>query len=456
MENNNETRRALPQVEKLLASPEFAPEVEKLGRGFAADIIRGVIGNARIRMESGETVDAQSIPAEALAECEKVARGRLSRVINCTGVLIHTNLGRAPLGKDALAELAEDMGGYSNLEFALEDGKRGKRGGIVEEQLARLIDAEAALVVNNNAAAVFLILSEFANGSEVIVSRGELIQIGGGFRIPDIMQATGARLVEVGTTNITEAEDYSAALTENTAMIFSAHRSNHKMTGFVRSPSIREIAAVKPTNVVFVRDLGSGNFIGSALPDDTPAFEIRQGADIVCFSGDKLFGSCQAGIIVGKEDAVSRLRKNPLMRVLRPDKITLYLLSRACAVYSGNRQSSIPLLKMIKTPQDELQARAAKVIRKVKHDNKSEHLAKIKTKATFGGGALPGYRLQSAGICLNDIPTEAALNFLRGRPLPVIGGAVDGVAVLDMMTLFEDEIGDVAAALDALLEKFYG
>ena len=324
MENNdkvNNLLRAIPQVEKLLQDREISSFINDIGRNQVTKAIRAGIEELRESILNGSEADPDLLKDKIIAKCLYKRFEKLQRVINCTGVIIHTNLGRSPLGDEILESLKKEISGYCNLEYHIPTMKRGKRGGFAEELVCELTGGEDALIVNNNASSVFLILNEFAKGREAVVSRGELIQIGGGFRIPDIMDQSGAKLVEVGTTNITTLDDYKSAINENTSMVFSAHTSNYRIQGFTEAPSLKELSALKSSAVIFVRDLGSGNFInddrtGSGF-EQTVYQELSQGPDLVCFSGDKLAGACQAGIITGRKDLIAALRKNPLMRMIR-------------------------------------------------------------------------------------------------------------------------------------------
>jgi L-seryl-tRNA(Ser) seleniumtransferase len=312
--------REIPQVEKLLQDEEIEGFIPVIGKGSAADCVREGVSSYREALIAGAEADSQKLKDEIIKKLKIKSSERLQRVINGTGLIIPTNLGRAPLGEGIFEILKKNISGYCNLEYHIPSKKRGKRGGFAEELICQMTKSEDALIVNNNASSVFLILNELAKGGETIVSRGELIQIGGGFRIPDIMNQSGTTLVEVGTTNITTLADFKNAVTENTKMIFSAHTSNFRLEGFTEAPTLKELSTLKNDKIVFVRDMGSGNLVNDWMPgrfEQTVYHETAQGADLVCFSGDKLLGGCQAGIIVGKREIIAKLRKNPLMRMLR-------------------------------------------------------------------------------------------------------------------------------------------
>jgi len=457
MEDRNQILRNIPQVEKLLQDGEINRFIGAIGRSAVTGAVRDVLAETRSRAEKGEPVDPGSIVPAVATRCRAKLREKLQRVINGTGVIIHTNLGRSPIGADILKKLADDCSGYCNLEYDLAGRKRGRRGGFAEELLCGLAGAEAALIVNNNASSVFLVLNEFARGREVVVSRGELVQIGGGFRIPDIMRESGAVLVETGTTNITTVEDYRRAISGNTAMIFSCHRSNFTQEGFTGSPSLRDLASLKSEGVIFVRDLGSGNLIAdrrlSLSFEPTVRSEIEQGPDLVCFSGDKLLGGCQAGIIVGTKDLVGRLRRNPLMRMLRVDKITYYILQETLIRHVNGEDGSIALWRTMHQDKKAIGARISRFLRLITDPEGKKMLKKTATTATIGGGAMPGFRMESLGLRI-DIPGMGADDIyaaLTEAEVPLIGVIIDGRFTIDFSAIPDT---DVAAAADAVNRLF--
>lgn len=459
MDSQQEMLRSIPQVETLLQAEELLPFVESIGRGILTRIIRETLTTFRQKITDGEEFSADQILPAVILACERKVSQKLHRVINCSGTVIHTNLGRSPVSAKILEKMASEMRGYCNLEFYIPSQKRGRRGGFAEELICSLTGAEDALIVNNNASAVFLILNEFAAGREAIVSRGELIQIGGGFRIPDIMRRAGARLVEVGTTNITTADDFKNAVTENTGMIFSVHQSNYKATGFTGAPERRELAALKNEKIVFARDLGSGNLVEDdrlAVPfEPTVIDELRQGADIICFSGDKLIGACQAGIIVGKKDYITRLKTNPLMRMLRVDKFTYFMLQESFLFYENGAYEDLPLWQTILQEKAALLKKRTRILRRLKPAEERISVSSIETCAVFGGGAMPSVELPSVGIGLS-VPEMSAgeiYSFFVNRPVPVLGYISDGMFILDLMTVFEDDIRHITEAINDLIEK---
>ena len=392
---------------------------------------------ARARVEIAAGRNPGSIVDLVLDELARSRRPSLRRVLNATGVLVHTNLGRAPLADAAVARVVEVGSGYSNLEYDLERGERGSRQEHLNELLGRLTGAAAALVVNNNAAAVLLALAALAEGREVVVSRGELIEIGDGFRIPDVLARSGARLVEVGTTNRTRVSDYEAAIGRETAVLLRVHQSNFRVVGFSEQPRLAELAEVaRRHDLPLVDDLGSGSLL--AVGDEpTPAESLRAGADLVCFSGDKLLGGPQAGVVVGRSDLVERLRRHPLQRALRADKLTLAALEGTLALaLDPATRDDIPVLRMLHEPVEAVRARA-------------EHLARLvggeveDTVARVGGGALPLAELPSVACAVEEGLAEV---LRRGEP-PVVAVVRDGRTLLDCRTLSDADVEQAAAAV---------
>jgi L-seryl-tRNA(Ser) seleniumtransferase len=424
----------LPSVDELVRSPQL----QTAPHALAVDAARTVLERAREDIRSGaDPGDLVSLVADELAAAGAY---RLRRALNATGVIVHTNLGRAPLPEAALARALEVGRGYSNLEYDVEGGKRGSRQDHVASILRRLTGAEAALVVNNNAAAVLLALAALAEGREVLVSRGELIEIGDGFRIPDVLARSGARLVEVGTTNRTRASDYERAVTSDTALLLRVHQSNFRVVGFTERPSLVELADVaRRHGLPLVDDLGSGALLD--LADEPTAREgLGAGADLVCFSGDKLLGGPQAGIVVGRADLVEKLRRHPLQRALRADKLTLAALEGTLVLYVDPERArrEIPVLRMLDEPADAVRARADRLASLVEGQVEE-------TVARVGGGALPLAELPSFA-CAVEEDLAAALRL--GEP-PVVGVVRDGRLLLDCRTLTDAEVDEVAAAVTA-------
>ena len=427
------TLRDLPSVDRLLADERLTGEPH----GIAAAAARVVLERAREEIRAG--TDPGPLVEAVLEELAAARRPRLRRVLNATGVLVHTNLGRAPLADEAIARVIEVGGAYSTLEYDLERGERGSR----QEHLAALLEtltgAEAALVVNNNAAAVLLALAALAEGREVVVSRGELIEIGDGFRIPDVLARSGARLVEVGTTNRTRAADYERAIGPETALLLRVHQSNFRLVGFSELPRLVELAEIAQRHgLPLVDDLGSGA-LGPVGDEPTPAESLLAGAGIVCFSGDKLLGGPQAGIVVGRADLVERLRRHPLQRALRADKLTLAALEGTLALaLAPETRARIPVLRMLQEPVERVRARAERLAGLVGG-------AVEETVARVGGGALPLAELPSAACAVEE---SLAGPLRRGEP-PVVAIVRDGRTLLDCRTLTEAEVDEVAAAVVA-------
>jgi L-seryl-tRNA(Ser) seleniumtransferase len=426
--------RDLPSVDELLRDERLGAEPHELVVVAARTVLdraRAEIADGR---EPGPIVDA------VVEELAFVRRPSLRRVLNATGVLVHTNLGRAPLADAAIARIVEVGSGYSNLEYDLEVGERGSRQAHLAGLLVRLTGAEAALVVNNNAAAVLLALAALAEGCEVVVSRGELIEIGDGFRIPDVLARSGARLVEVGTTNRTRAADYEAAIGPETALVLRVHQSNFRVVGFSERPRLAELAEVaRRHELPLVDDLGSGS-LGRIGDEPTPAESLDAGADVVCFSGDKLLGGPQAGVVVGRANLVERLRRHPLQRALRADKLTLAALegTLALALDPASREA-VPVLRMLREPVEAVRARAERLAALVGGEVED-------TVARVGGGALPLAELPSVACAVEE---ELARALRLGDP-PIVALVRDGRTLLDCRTLTDAEVDEVAAAVLAL------
>jgi L-seryl-tRNA(Ser) seleniumtransferase len=416
------------------------PSVDALAREvddpLAVDAARTVIERARQELRAG--LDPGDLRARMRDELAVMRAPRLRRVINATGVIVHTNLGRAPLPSAGLERVTEVARGYSNLEYDLAAGERGSRQSHVAELLCRLTGGEAALVVNNNAGAVLLALAALAARREVLVSRGELIEIGDGFRIPEVLAESSARLVEVGTTNRTRALDYSRATGPETALLLRVHQSNFRLVGFTERPSLAELAEVAHEHgLPLVDDLGSG--VLTELAGEPSAREsLADGADLVCFSGDKLLGGPQAGIVVGRADLIERLRRHPLQRALRADKLTLAALEGTLALYRDPERAAaeIPVLRRLREPVETVRARAERLAARVGGTVEE-------TVARVGGGALPLAELPSFACALEE---ELAARLRAGEP-PVVAVVRDGRCLLDCRTLDDTELDEVAAAV---------
>jgi len=436
--SENQRRRDIPAVERVL---QALGEVD-LPRPAVLAIVRREL--AALRSEK-KVPDFDGVLARIRSSLHALRSARILPVINGTGVIVHTNLGRSPLGPTVVEALQSLAANYNNLEFDLTGGERGERSAYLEHNLALLCGAEAATVANNCAAALLLMLRHFTSGEqkEVIISRGELIQIGGGFRIPEILEASGAKLREVGTTNKTALSDYSKAVGKQTAMILKVHRSNFFMGGFVESPSTEEIAALaKQKRLTFVEDLGSGAVVETEKITDiehepTPAEVLKRGVDMVCFSGDKLLGGPQAGIMAGKEKLVAALKREPFFRALRCDKLILSALETTVDLYlSGRAQETIPALTMLRASTEELQSRAEKI--KVALEALPMKTVIGEGKSQIGGGTLPRSAIPSVTLDLQPLNisvTDFAAR-LRGGSPPVVGYVAAGRFKLDLRTVF--------------------
>ena len=437
----------LLQDERLAAEP----------RPLALPAARSALARAREEIQAG--AEPGDVVERALAELGSARRPRLRRVLNATGVIVHTNLGRAPLADAALERVREVGRGYSNLEYDLAEGARGSRQDHAAEILRRLTGAEAALVVNNNAAAVLLALAALIEPSnkvllspknEVIVSRGELIEIGDGFRIPEVLARSGARLREVGTTNRTRAADYEAAVGEQTAALLRVHKSNFRVIGFTEQPRVEELARVAQRHdIPLVDDLGSGVLQAPLDPSNNVLLgdvepsareSLAAGADLVTFSGDKLLGGPQAGIVVGRAGLVEKLRRHPLQRALRADKLTLAALEGTLALYLEPDRAAreVPVLRMLHEPVEAVRGRAERLAAAVGGEVEE-------TTARVGGGALPLAELPSFAAAVDE---DLAAPLRDGDP-PVVGIVRDGRLLLDCRTLRDDELDEVAAAVTA-------
>jgi L-seryl-tRNA(Ser) seleniumtransferase len=423
----------LPSVDELAG----AETLSGLPRALVVDAVRFVLARAREEIRSGH--DPSDLSQRVLEELARATGPRLRRVLNATGVILHTNLGRAPLSEPALARVHEVGRGYSSLEYDVGEGARGSRQDHLAPLLRRLTGAEASLVVNNNAGAVLLCLAALAEGREVLVSRGELIEIGDGFRIPDVLARSGARIVEVGTTNRTRAGDYEQAVGPDTAVLLRVHQSNFRQVGFTERPRLRDVAAVAARHsLALVDDLGSGAL--EVVEDEPVVRESLAGADLACFSGDKLLGGPQAGIVLGRADLVERLRRHPLQRALRADKLTLAALEGTLALYldPDRARREVPVLRMLGDETERVRARADRLAERIGGEVE-------KTVARVGGGALPLLELASFACAVEEGLAPA----LRACDPPVIGVIRDGRTLLDCRTLSDEEADEVAEVVIA-------
>jgi len=443
--------RALPQVQRLLEGPDAQPLIREFSRPAVTAALRATLDHVRATLRGGGVApEPVALIAEAHRRLLEGRRPVLRRVINASGIVLHTNLGRAPLAPEAVEAAAEAARGYSNLEFDLVAGGRGARGQGVEPLLCALAGAEAALAVNNNAAAVLLALSALAGGGEVIVSRGELVEIGGGFRIPDVIRQGGARLVEVGSTNKTRLADYRAAITGETRMLLKVHRSNFRVLGFTAEASVGELAALaREHGLLVMEDLGSGTLadlrpLGHRHEPTVPE-ALAAGADLVAFSGDKLLGGPQAGVLVGRRAAIDPLRRHPLLRALRLDKMTLAALEATLRLHR-DAPSRLPVLRMLGQTEADLQGRAERLAALLDGTAEAEV---VPSEGYAGGGALPGEGVASRAVSLAipGLAAEEAARRLRNHHPAVVGRIAGGRLLLDMLAVSEAELPEIAAAL---------
>ena len=431
----NSSLRELPSVDEVLRNID-----SRYPRELLLDETRHVLDRTRERLKSGESVDMAEIPRQVLAALEELEQHSLRRVINATGVVLHTNLGRAPLNSAAGVE------GYCNLEYDLRAGRRGKRDVHASTLIERLI-GRPGIVVNNNAAAVFLVLNELAAGGEVVISRGELIEIGDGFRVPEIMTRAGAILREVGTTNRTRIDDYRQALTDRTRLILKVHPSNFRMSGFTESPTLSALAALaKEHNLPLYEDLGSGCIVDLrpfGLDEPLVSDSIKAGADVVSFSGDKLLGGPQAGIIAGGAELISRIRKNPLFRALRVDKLIYRQLESTLQHLLFRRWDQIPALQMIMMTSDRIRARTERFAAQL-----TDWSVDVRPGfSVIGGGSTPEQALPTWLLSI-DVPDVTRLDKkLRSATPAIVGRIEDDRLILDLRTVFEEEEEELLAAL---------
>lgn len=455
--DNINSLRDFPSVEILAGYPSLMPWQKILPRPLVISTIRGIIADYKREFEAGnKSLTIPDLIAAANARLGDLKAQDLQPVLNGTGIIIHTNLGRAPLSTTMLESAAAIAAGYSNLEFDLTGGSRGGRGAYIERLLAALCETESGAIVNNNAAAVFIILNTLANRKEVIISRGELVQIGGGFRIPEIMSKAGARLVEVGTTNRTTVSDYEAALSPKTAMVLKVHRSNFTQTGFTEETSLSELAPIcRSHNLCLAHDLGSGLI---ALPTDlslpnepTVSDSVRAGADITCFSGDKLLGGPQAGLIAGRQELVERIKKNPLFRAVRCDKLVFALTGQVLTAYlNGAQFTDIPVWRQMTTSVTDLKLRGERIVQSCR----GRDIVLRATQAYPGGGSAPQESIPSLAISVRSPKMNASrlTRLFRENKPPLIGRVENDDFLIDLRTVFPDQDDLLIAAITRIVE----
>lgn len=452
---NFSSPRDLPQIDEFIELEDLQELTELYGRAPVLEASRTCINNLRQRLlhgDAGETME--SLVAAVFEHVNKSQKPKLRRVLNVTGTILHTNLGRAPLAQAAADAVSEIASSYSNLEFDLDNGKRGYRTAYIEQMMQDIFDVEAAVVVNNNAAGVLLTLAAIARGREVIVSRGELVEIGGSFRIPEVMSESGARLREIGTTNKTHLRDYRNAINEETAALLKVHRSNFLLEGFTSEVSIQDLQLLaQETGLPLIYDLGSGSFseaLGTILPYEPTVKEaINAGVDLILFSGDKLFGGPQAGFILGREEYIAKIKYHPLLRPLRVDKMTLAALEASLRLYADPEKAkeNIPLLQMTLIDSDELKERSLRLLERLEEHGIAATLEE--STAVLGGGSSPGVQIPSYNLVVTPANDQSAQKLdaaLHQAETPVIARIVRDRLHFDLRTIrAEDdkELGDI-------------
>ncbi|HXO00161.1 MAG TPA: L-seryl-tRNA(Sec) selenium transferase [Candidatus Acidoferrales bacterium] len=458
--------RGIPSVDELLGRPRLLALAENAGRSLVTQSVRGVLADLRAVLKKGRgtddgaSADSAQLELQIIAKVEAALAPSLVRVINATGVILHTNLGRAPLSSQAAAHISEIATRYSNLEYDLASGNRGQRDVHTARMFADLAGAEAAIVVNNNAAAVFLVLNTLSKGAETIVSRGELIEIGDGFRIPDIMAESGAIVREVGTTNRTRIRDYERAVTKNTGLLLRVHPSNFRMTGFTAGSSLEELVALgRRSKIPVFEDLGSGclaNLTASGISEPVVAASCAAGVSVVSFSGDKLLGGPQAGIIAGKKQIIERIRRNPLFRALRVDKLTIAALEVTLRAYLRGALDEIPALRMIRFDAEAVAERARSFVAQLQASVAKDVTVRISEGfSVIGGGSTPDQQLPTNLISITSArhsPDELEKRLRKpGNATPVIARIENKKLILDLRTVLTSEEPELATALASAL-----
>ena len=460
----SELYRLLPSVDELLRREEVQALVAREGHAATLEAVRVTLGSLRADIAVGALDESQvsaaidNLPGQIERCLQAFLAYSLLPVINATGVILHTNLGRAPLSREALSHVVEIAQGYSNLEFDLATGERGKRDSHIDLLFARLLYTPerdlTTIVVNNNAAAVLLSLNALAEGGEVIVSRGELVEIGGSFRIPDVMAKSGAVLREVGTTNRTRIADYEAAITDRTKLLLRVHRSNFQIVGFAEQPSLEELVALgRKRRIPVMEDLGSGDLFD--LPEvgvhgePTILASVRAGVDVITYSGDKLLGGPQAGLISGSRELVAKIRSNPLFRAVRVDKMFYAALEATLLAYLREDYDSIPTLRMMRLSDEEMKSRAEHFMRNLHITCPELHVEVVESRSVLGGGAAPGSTLPTHALAVSSetMKADVITEKLRQWAMPIIARVEDERVLLDLRTVAPEQESVVAAAL---------
>ena len=456
--------RQLPSVDELLHSPELSPLIEREGQPAVTEAARAVLAQLREEISAGRLGDQDSLQLALASVGDAISRQlrsamdfSLQPVINATGVILHTNLGRAPLAQAALKRISQVAGRYSNLEFDIAGGERGKRDVHVERLFSRLLNQDGVIcirtvVVNNCAAAVMLALNTLAEGGEVVVSRGELVEIGGSFRVPDVMSKSGAVLREVGTTNRTRIQDYERAINEKTRLLLRVHRSNFAIIGFTEQPPLEELAALgRKRNIPVMEDLGGGALLPlrtMGVNESGVADSLRAGVDLVTYSGDKMLGGPQAGMLSGREELIKRVRSNPLFRALRVDKLTYAVLEATLLEYVRENYDAIPFVRMLRAPAEQIRQRAEALQEKLKL---ASHLRSevVAGESLVGGGSAPTSTLSTflLAVTAQAFSADELAARLRGHNPPIVARVEEGRVLVDLRTVFESEDDEVARAM---------
>jgi L-seryl-tRNA(Ser) seleniumtransferase len=458
--------RLLPSVDEVLRNPEFASLLGQEGQPAVAEAVRTTLAQLRDEISAGRLSSAESLQLAITGLGDAVARQvrsdmafSLQPVINATGVILHTNLGRAPLAEAALKRISEVAGRYSNLEFDIGAGERGKRDVHVERLFSRLLNQEGVtgirtVIVNNCAAAVMLALNTLAEGGEVIVSRGELVEIGGSFRVPDVMSKSGAVLREVGTTNRTRIQDYERAINEKTRLLLRVHRSNFAIIGFTEQPSLEDLAALgRKHKIPVMEDLGGGALVplrSLGVNESGVGDSLRAGVDLVTYSGDKMLGGPQAGMLSGHEELIRRVRANPLFRALRVDKLTYAAMEATLVEYLRQNHDAIPFVRMMRLPADEIHKRAEAVRAKIAVPGM--RLEIVAGESLVGGGSAPTSTLPTflLAVTTNSLSADELAARLRRNSPPIVARVEDGRVLLDLRSVFESEDGELVRALNQI------
>ncbi len=450
--------RDFPSVEELLQSKKLAGQVSSVPRPVAAEVVKQVVAEMKENFKSEKkSVTVSGITNEVTRRIGAYKLREISKVVNATGIVVHTNLGRAPLSESIFDAVKKTVVGYGNIEFDLETGSRGKRGVACEKYLAQLSGAESATVVNNCAAALLVILNSLANRKKVIISRGELVQIGGGFRIPDILTKSGARLCEVGTTNITSLADYENAIDDKTGLILRVHQSNFVQRGFTDQVDLKHLVALgKKHGIPVINDLGSGVFIPTreilGYSEPTVQQSVRDGADVTCFSGDKMLGGCQAGLIVGRSELIMKIKKNALFRTVRVDKIVFSMLEKMLTFYlNGDWATEIKVWSILSINESELYRRGKQLVKKL---GNPKGVSVEATRAYVGGGALPEANIPSVGIVFSsEYKATAMLRKFREMSTPIIGRIDEDRLILDLKAVDESDLPYLQDAITRVLSQ---